>query len=102
SGEFVIACAQRFTYVAARLIVGAAARHCRGPVPGRRRRAPPARPTRLSQLRLPYRLVEVDILRGERRTPEFLAKNPSGQVPLLEVAPGRHIAESNSILWYVA
>jgi glutathione S-transferase len=56
----------------------------------------------LAQLRIPYRLVEVDILRGESRTPEFLAKNPSGQVPLLEVAPGRYIAESNAILWYVA
>jgi glutathione S-transferase len=56
----------------------------------------------LAQLQIPYRLVEVDILRGESRTPEFLAKNPSGQVPLLEVAPGRFIAESNAILWYVA
>src|ERR1700688_4462713 len=56
----------------------------------------------LAQLRIPYRLVEVDILRGESRTPEFLAMNPSGQVPLLEVAPGRYIAESNAILWYVA
>ena len=56
----------------------------------------------LAQLRIPYRLVEVDILRGESRTPEFLAKNPSGQVPLLEVAPERYLAESNAILWYVA
>src|SRR6516164_2258534 len=56
----------------------------------------------LSQLAIPYRLVEIDILRGESRTPEFLAKNPSGQVPLLEVAPDRYIAESNAILWYVA
>jgi glutathione S-transferase len=56
----------------------------------------------LAQLQIPYRLVEVDILQGESRTPEFLAKNPSGKVPLLEVAPGRHIAESNAILWYVA
>ncbi|MGA8562278.1 MAG: glutathione S-transferase C-terminal domain-containing protein, partial [Pseudolabrys sp.] len=39
---------------------------------------------------------------GESRTPEFLAKNPNGQVPLLEVAPDRHLAESNAILWYVA
>src|SRR3954462_11345878 len=51
----------------------------------------------LALLDAPYRLVEVDILRGESRTPEFLAKNPSGQVPLLEVAPGRYIAESNAI-----
>jgi glutathione S-transferase len=56
----------------------------------------------LEQLRAAYRLVEVDILRGESRTPEFLAKNPSGQVPLIEVAPGRYLAESNAILWYVA
>ncbi len=56
----------------------------------------------LAQLGMPYRLVEVDILKGESRTPEFLAKNPSGQVPLLEVAPGRYIAESNAILWYIA
>src|SRR6266436_10299871 len=55
-----------------------------------------------AQLQIPYRLVEVDILRGESRTPEFLAKNPSGQVPLLEVAPGRYIAESNAILCYAA
>src|SRR6202521_5076589 len=56
----------------------------------------------LALLNAPYRAIEIDILRGESRTPEFLAKNPSGQVPLLEVAPGRHIAESNAILWYVA
>jgi glutathione S-transferase len=56
----------------------------------------------LARLGIPYRLVEVNILQGESRTPEFLAKNPSGQVPLLEVAPNRHLAESNAILWYVA
>jgi len=56
----------------------------------------------LARLDIPYTLVEVDILKGESRTPEFLAKNPSGHVPLLEVAPDRYIAESNAILWYVA
>jgi glutathione S-transferase len=56
----------------------------------------------LARLGIPYTPVEIDILKGESRTPEFLAKNPSGQVPLLEVAPGRYIAESNAILWYVA
>jgi glutathione S-transferase len=56
----------------------------------------------LARLNVPYRLIEVDILKGESRTPDFLAKNPSGQIPLLEVAPGRHLAESNAILWYVA
>jgi glutathione S-transferase len=56
----------------------------------------------LARLGVPYKLVEVDILKGESRTPEFLGKNPNGQVPLLEVAPDRHLAESNAILWYVA
>src|SRR6266567_2536876 len=56
----------------------------------------------LAQLRIPYRLIEIDILKGDSHTPEFLAKNPNGQVPLLEVAPGRYLAESNAILWYIA
>ncbi len=56
----------------------------------------------LALLNAPYRAIEIDILRGESRTPDFLAKNPSGQVPLLEVAEGRYLAESNAILWYVA
>ena len=56
----------------------------------------------LALLNAPYRAIEVDILRGESRTPEFLAKNPSGQVPLLEVGDGRYIAKSNAILWFVA
>jgi glutathione S-transferase len=56
----------------------------------------------MAQLRMPYRLVEVDILKGETRTPEFLAMNPDGRVPLLEAAPGRFLPESNAILWYIA
>jgi glutathione S-transferase len=55
----------------------------------------------LACLRLPFRLVEIDILQGESHTPDFLSKNPSGQVPLLEVMPGRYLAESNAILWYL-
>src|SRR6201990_2171720 len=55
----------------------------------------------LALLNIPYEAVEIDILRGESRTPEYLAKNPSGQVPLLEV-DGRYLAESNAILWFVA
>ena len=56
----------------------------------------------LARLGIPYKLVEIDVLQGQSRTPEFLTKNPNGQVPLLEVAPNRHLAESNAILWYVA
>src|ERR1700742_4880955 len=46
----------------------------------------------LALLDAPYHAIEIDILRGESRTPDFLAKNPSGQVPLLEVAGGRDLA----------
>lgn len=56
----------------------------------------------LAMLGAEYESTEIDILKGESRTPEFLAKNPSGQVPVLEVGEGRHIAESNAILWYIA
>jgi glutathione S-transferase len=56
----------------------------------------------LAQLDIPHELVEIDILKGETRTPEFLAMNPSGHVPLLRVADSRHIAESNAILWYIS
>lgn len=56
----------------------------------------------LAHLGIAYRIVEIDILKGESRTPQFLALNPDGHVPLLEVAPGRYLPESNAILWYVA
>ena len=56
----------------------------------------------LAQLREPYKLIEIDVIKGESRTPDFLAKNPDGHVPLLEVAPDRYLAESNAILWYIA
>lgn len=55
----------------------------------------------LAKLGRPFRLVEVDIFAGENRTPEFLAKNVEGRVPLLEV-DGRFLAESNAILFYLA
>ena len=47
----------------------------------------------LARLGIPFKLVEIDILQGASRTPEFLAKNPNGHVPLLEVAPNRYLAE---------
>ena len=56
----------------------------------------------LALLNAPYKAIDIYILRGDCRTPYFLAKNPSGQVPLLEVGEGRYLAESNAILWYVA
>ncbi len=56
----------------------------------------------LSQLGLKFELVELDILKGETRTPEYLAINPDGRIPLLRLADGRHLAQSNAILFYMA
>ena len=56
----------------------------------------------LAQLGQPYRWVELDIMAGRTRTPEFLAKNANGKVPLLELEDGSLLAESNAILWYLA
>jgi glutathione S-transferase len=56
----------------------------------------------LSQLAISFDYVELDILKGETRTPEFLAKNPNGRIPLLEREPGHYLAESNAILFYLA
>lgn len=56
----------------------------------------------LEHLQLPYEWVEVDTLHGETRTPQFLALNPNGRVPALQVAPGTALAESNAILCYLA
>jgi glutathione S-transferase len=54
------------------------------------------------QLRLRYRWVEVDPGKGETRTPEFLACNPNGKVPILELEDGSFLPESNAILHYLA
>ncbi|MFG1462047.1 glutathione S-transferase family protein [Xanthobacter sp. DSM 24535] len=56
----------------------------------------------LAKLGRPFRLVDIDILSGEHRTPEFLAKNADGRVPLLELPGGPTLAESNAILFYLA
>ena len=56
----------------------------------------------LGHLRQPYRWVEVDSAVGQTRTPEFLALNPNGKVPLLQLADGRTLAESNAILCFLA
>lgn len=56
----------------------------------------------LKRLELPYRLVEIDIKKGESRTPEFLSRNPNGRIPVLEV-PGRgSLSESHAIISFLA
>lgn len=56
----------------------------------------------LTQLGIPFENIEVDILKGETRTPEFLAKNPNGRVPVLELESGQFLAESNAIMFYLS
>jgi len=55
----------------------------------------------LHQRGLPFRWVEIDILRQQSRTPEFLAMNPNGRVPLLQLPDGRYLAESNAMLLHL-
>jgi glutathione S-transferase len=56
----------------------------------------------LAQLGLPYRWVETDPARGDTRTPEFLAMNPDGKVPVLALEEDGFLRESNAILHYLA
>ena len=56
----------------------------------------------LAHLGRTYERIEVDILKGETRTPEFLARNRNGRIPVLELEDGMCIAESNAILFYLA
>ncbi len=46
--------------------------------------------------------VEVDVLSGYTRTPDFLEINPTGQIPVLVREDGRTLSQSNAILYYLA
>ncbi|HEX2116736.1 MAG TPA: glutathione S-transferase family protein [Alphaproteobacteria bacterium] len=56
----------------------------------------------LHQLDIPYERIELDIDKAETRKPEFLAKNPNGRIPTLQLDDGTYLAESNAILFYLA
>ena len=56
----------------------------------------------LHHLRRPYQTRLVSIFEGAGRTPGFLALNPTGAVPVLELEDGRVLTESNAILIYLA
>lgn len=45
--------------------------------------------------------VEVDMLKGENKEPEYLSKNPMGTMPLLELDDGTILAESVAICRYL-
>jgi glutathione S-transferase len=52
-------------------------------------------------LALPYAWIDIDIMKGESRTPEFLAFNPWGQVPTVVLDDGRALAQSAAIIRYL-
>ncbi len=56
----------------------------------------------LTQIGMPFERIEINILKGESRTPEFLNRNPNGKIPVLEIEDGKYLAESNAILMYVS
>lgn len=56
----------------------------------------------LEQIGKEYRWIETDSARGETRTPDYLAKNPNGKVPMIELEDGRVLVESNAILHWLA
>ena len=56
----------------------------------------------LAQLGQAYDWTNVDIDKGETRTPDFLKRNPNGRIPTLLLDDGTYLPESNAILWYLA
>jgi len=56
----------------------------------------------LTQLGVPFERIELDIIKSETRTPEFLRKFPNGRVPAVELDDGRPLFESNAIISYFA
>ena len=49
-----------------------------------------------------YDWHDVDVVKGETRSDDFLAINPAGQVPCLERSDGRILAQSNAIIFHLA
>lgn len=58
----------------------------------------------LAHLGLDVPVTQLDILADppETRRPEFLARNPNGRIPLLELDDGSYLPESNAILYFLA
>ncbi|WP_028163853.1 glutathione S-transferase family protein [Bradyrhizobium elkanii] len=53
-------------------------------------------------LALPYTWIDVDILKQETRSADFLSMNSAGQVPTIVLDDGRALAQSNAIIRYLA
>ncbi len=55
----------------------------------------------LAEKNIPYEGIAIDLSKQEQHSPEFLAMNPNGVVPALELAPGRFLHESSTICEYL-
>ena len=55
----------------------------------------------LAEKNIPYDSVAVDLSKQEQHAPEFLAMNPNGVVPALEISPGRFLHESSTLCEYL-
>ncbi len=56
----------------------------------------------MHQLDIPFELTLIDVLKGEQKSPDYLAINPLGVVPYLQTESGQGIGESNAMLWHLA
>jgi glutathione S-transferase len=54
------------------------------------------------RLGLPYVWIQTEVMKAQSRTPQFLALNPAGQVPMVVLEDGRPLAQSNAIILYLA
>ena len=55
----------------------------------------------MNQLGIEYESIDVDILKGESRTEDFLRINPNGRVPVLQIDK-KYLPESNAAIWFLA
>nr|WP_319421634.1 glutathione S-transferase N-terminal domain-containing protein [Pleurocapsa sp. FMAR1] len=52
----------------------------------------------MNHLEIEHQWIELDILQGETRTEKFIAKNPSGKIPVLE--PTRSAFSFQALAWW--
>nr|WP_283107854.1 glutathione S-transferase family protein [Shewanella basaltis] len=56
----------------------------------------------LNLLKIEHQWIEMSIIDGDTQTAAYLAKNPTGKIPLIELDDGRMLSESNAIMGYLA
>ena len=54
------------------------------------------------RLGIPFAWTEISVVEAQTRTPQFLAINPAGQVPVIVLEDGRPLAQSNAIILHLA